>query len=191
MAAPKGNKFWELRSKHGRDRLFATPDLMWEAACEYFQWCEDNPFYESEQKKGNTNLKIETKLSKKAVESLTDNIVLLPKMRPFTMQGICRYLNCNVQYFDDFEKSLVNKEDQLSKDFSLVITRIRETIYEQKFSGAASGFLNPNIIARDLGLSDKQELTGKGGKDLVPTLKVEMNPEGKQDFADDESKIDD
>jgi hypothetical protein len=191
MAAPKGNKFWELRSKHGRDRLFATPALMWKAACEYFQWCEDNPFYESEQKKGNISLKIATKLSKKAVESLTDNIVRLPKMRPFTMQGLCRYLNCNVQYFDDFEKSLINKEDQLSKDFSVIVTRIRETIYEQKFSGAASGFLNPNIIARDLGLSDKQELTGKGGKDLVPTLKVVMNPDGKQDFADDEAKIDD
>ena len=150
MAAPKGNKFWELRSKHGRDRLFATPDLMWEAACEYFQWCEDNPFYESEQKKGNTNLKIETKLSKKAIESLTDNIVLLPKMRPYTLHGLCRYLDCNTLYFDQFEKSLANKENQLSKDFSLVITRIRETIYEQKFSGAASGFLNPNIIARDL-----------------------------------------
>lgn len=26
MAAPKGNQFWMLRSKHGRDKLFATPE---------------------------------------------------------------------------------------------------------------------------------------------------------------------
>ena len=44
MAAPKGNKFWMLRSKHGRDKLFATPELLWEAACEYFQWCDENPW---------------------------------------------------------------------------------------------------------------------------------------------------
>ena len=44
MAAPKGNKFWMLRSKHGRDKLFATPELLWDAACEYFQWCDENPW---------------------------------------------------------------------------------------------------------------------------------------------------
>ena len=41
MAAPKGNQFWMLRSKHGRDKLFATPEALWEAACEYFQWCDE------------------------------------------------------------------------------------------------------------------------------------------------------
>ena len=44
MAAPTGNKFWMLRSKHGRDKLFSTPELLWEAACEYFQWCDENPW---------------------------------------------------------------------------------------------------------------------------------------------------
>jgi hypothetical protein len=28
MAAPKGNKFWMMRSKHGRDKLFASPQLI-------------------------------------------------------------------------------------------------------------------------------------------------------------------
>ena len=44
------------------------------------------------------------------------------------------------------------------KDFSQVITRIGKIIYDQKFSGAASGFFNANIIARDLGLADKKEI---------------------------------
>ena len=43
-AAPKGNQFWKLRSKHGRDKLFATPDLLWEAACEYFAYCDKHPW---------------------------------------------------------------------------------------------------------------------------------------------------
>lgn len=147
MAAPEGNQFWKLRSKHGRDKLFATPELMWEAACEYFQWCEDNPFYKSEAKVVNGGYK----------EPGSVEIAELPMMRPFTLHGLCLYLDCNTQYFKTF-KAQLKAED---KDFNTILTRIEETIYSQKFSGAASGFFNANIIARDLGLADKKELDKK------------------------------
>lgn len=42
MGAPKNNQFWKARSKHGRDKVFSTPCILWEAGCEYFQWCDDN-----------------------------------------------------------------------------------------------------------------------------------------------------
>ena len=48
MAAPLGNQFWKLRSKHGRDYLFATPEALWEAACEYFNWCDGHPWRKNE-----------------------------------------------------------------------------------------------------------------------------------------------
>ena len=48
MAVPKGNQFWKIRSKHGRDKLFATPELMLEAAMEYFEWCDANPWISEE-----------------------------------------------------------------------------------------------------------------------------------------------
>ena len=127
-----GNRFWELRSKHGRDKLFATPELMWEAAKEYFEWCESNPLIEIDYK-GKDADRVE-----------------LPKMRAFTMQGLCLYLDCNTRYFNQFKETCTS-------DFSSVITRIEEIIFNQKFTGAAAGFLNPNIIARDLGLVDKKE----------------------------------
>lgn len=133
MAAPVGNEFWKMRSKHGRDKLFESPDLLWEAACEYFQWCENNPLIEVDYR------------GKDAVQ------VALPKMRPFTMQGLCLYLDCNTGYFRDFKAAK-------HEGFSPILTRIEETVYNQKFVGAASGFLNPNIIARDLGLADKKEV---------------------------------
>ena len=38
-----------------------------------------------------------------------------------------------------------------------VIERIEQTVYSQKFEGAAAGLLNANIIARDLGLADRRE----------------------------------
>jgi hypothetical protein len=130
------NKFWMLRSKHGRDRIFKTPELMWQSACEYFQWCDDNPLMEA------------------VLHQKTATLINVPKMRPYTKQGLCHYLDCNVTYFKDFKENIGKKE----KDFSLIITHIGEVIYRQKFEGASAGFLNPNIIARDLGLSDKHEL---------------------------------
>ena len=139
MAAPKGNNFWEIRSKHGRDPLFKSAQLMWEAACEYFQWCIDNPIISIEF------------MGKDAEERQ------VPKTRPFTMQGLCLYLDCNVNYFREFKESELGK----TKDFSLIISRIEETIYNQKFSGAAVGMFNANIISRDLGLIDKQDVEQK------------------------------
>lgn len=151
MAAPLGNQFWKLRSKHGRDKLFATPELLWEAACDYFQWCDDNPLIESVVQK--------RKISRdEEIVELVQN----PKKLAYTMQGLCLYLDCNVVYLNQFEENLKGKNDARSKDFSKIVTRIRETIYNQKFTGAASGFFNSNIIARDLGLSDKKELDVKG-----------------------------
>ena len=161
----KGNKFWTLRAKHGRDKIFKTPTIMLEAACEYFQWCEDNPLYE-------TNLqKIKTSRDTEEIK-----LVDLPKMRALTMHGLCSFLHVNTMYFNQFEKSIKEKAAEKltdeDKDFSLVITHIREIIYNQKFTGAAAGFLNANIIARDLGLKDKSETEHAGDINLTGEIKI-------------------
>jgi hypothetical protein len=155
MAAPRGNQFWKIRSKHGRDKLFATPKLMLEAACEYFQWCDKHPLIEIDFK------------GKDATQ------VKLPRMRAYTLHGLSLYLDCNTVYFAQFEGNLKGKEDKMSKDFSKVITHIREIIYNQKFTGAAAGFLNANIIARDLGLADKAELSGSIDIKQITGMKVD------------------
>jgi hypothetical protein len=142
MAAPLGNEFWKLRSKHGRDKLFATPQLLWDAACEYFEWCEKHPLYE-------------TKAFAYQGEITTEK---LPKMRAMTLSQLCFYLHCDVSYFRTFK--CVLKEDD--KDFLAVINEIESIIYNQKFQGASADLLNANIIARDLGLIDKTDLTTNG-----------------------------
>jgi hypothetical protein len=140
MSAPLGNQFWKLRSKHGRDKLFATPALLWEAAIEYFEWYEENP------------------LSEAKAFAFQGEIIMatLPKMRAMTLSGLCLYLHCNEQYFKTFKAQLPEGE----KDFNTVIEQIETTIYNQKFQGAAADLLNANIIARDLGLADKREHSG-------------------------------
>lgn len=141
MAAPKGNSFWKLRTKHGRDKLFSSPDILWEAATEYFEWCDTNPLIAIEFN------------GKDAIECE------IPKMRAYTWSGLEYYLG--ITSLRDYK----SKEEY--KDFSQVITRIEQIIYTQKFEGAAAGFLNANIISRDLGLADKKDLSIPGGVKVV------------------------
>lgn len=138
MAAPRGNKFWKLRSKHGRDTLFATPEMLWDATCEYFQWCDKNPWMKNEAIKSGDR---------------AGAIIKIPTQRPYTMSGLCVYLNCNQAYFRQFK-------ERCGEDFTTIITRIEEIIETQQFEGASVGAFNANIIARKLGLADKKELEG-------------------------------
>jgi hypothetical protein len=155
MAAPLGNQFWKLRSKHGREKLFATPELLWEAAIEYFEWCESNPWYKHEAIKSG---------------EAAGKIVDIPTARPFTLSGLCIYLGCNETYFRTLKSQLPEGE----KDFNSVVTTIEQVIYTQKFEGAAVGVFNSNIIARDLGLSDRSEISGKDGHPLqAPVINIQ------------------
>lgn len=140
MGAPKGNEYWKLRSKHGRDKLFSTPEELWDAACEYFQWVEENPLKET---KGFAYQGTVTKEE-------------FPKMRAMTLSQLCFYLNASEHYWWEFKRQCKANDE---KDFLLIIGQIENTIYNQKFQGAAAGLLETNIIARDLGLKDKSDLT--------------------------------
>lgn len=155
----QGNAFWQQRSKHGRDTLFNSPDLMWEAACEYFKWCDENPDYKSENKivsnGGNMGSSVE--------------LCEEPVRRPYTIHGLCLYLGCGLAYFRQFKESAAYKK---YKDFSTVIDNIEKTIYEDQFTGASNGFFNANIISRALGLIDKQDVTSAGEKIATPEFKV-------------------
>jgi hypothetical protein len=142
MAAPIGNQFWKHRSKHGRDKLFATPELMWEAACEYFEWCNNNPLIEIDY------------VGKDARE------VEKPKMRAFSLRGLCLYLNANEAYFRTFKAQLKDGE----VGFNTIITCIEDTIYTQQWTGAAAKMLDANIISRTLGLKEQTDVTSQGEK---------------------------
>ena len=147
MTAPKGNQFWKQRSSHGRKPIFETSDQLEKACYEYFQWVEDNPLYE--EKVFHTNGVITTHQ--------------LPKMRAMTISGLCLFLDISQETWSAYRK---RKED--NQDFSGVTTRVEEYIYNQKFAGASADMLNANIIARDLGLKDKQEV------DNTHTIKGEL-----------------
>jgi len=148
MAAPKGNRFWEARTSHGREKLFSSPESLWDACCEYFQWVEDNPL-------------LEAKSYQFQGQPFQDTV---KKMRAMTISGLVTFLDIDRSTWTAWKTD---------KDLSAIVSRVEDVIYEQKFSGAAADLLNANIIAREIGLVDKREDNVKvESNELVITRRV-------------------
>lgn len=138
MAAPKGNKYWTFREKHGRNHKY-NPEALGEECVLYCDWIEENPLLEE---KGFAYQGIVTK------EHFT-------KMRAMTIKGFCLFADISDTTWENYCKE---------EDFIAVTTWIKNVIYSQKFEGAAADLLNANIIARDLGLKDQTDITTDGEK---------------------------
>jgi len=143
-----GSQFWKQRSTHGRKPKFDDDEKLWDACQQYFQWCEDNPLLEDKVFHTNGLLTRTT----------------IAHMRAMTIAGMCLYI-------DICESTWANYREK--KDFLVVITRAERYIYDQKFSGASADMLNANIIARDLGLKDRKDITSSDGS---------MSPKSFNDF---------
>lgn len=145
MAFFEGNEYWKIRSKDGRDKIFETPEDLLNACNEYFEWVQENPLIEVD------------------FRGKDSDKVNLPKMRAMTLEGLCNFLDIAVNTFRAYENR---------PDFLHITTRARQIIENQQFEGAASGFLNPNIIARKLGLKESIDHTigeRKAVDELFPT----------------------
>ena len=136
MAAPEGNQFWKLADPEllGRPKKFKSPSDLWSQAILYFDECDNNPL---------------TKIENTTTEKGSFNKITSFKV-PYTWEGLYVFLGvCNLHYYKDNE------------EFSSILTHIGNIIRNQKYTGAAAGLFNANIIARDLGLVDKKEQTIK------------------------------
>lgn len=163
MAAPKGNKFWQIRSRHGRKKLFNSPELLWEAACEYFAWCDENPMNSDE-------VKSKSALKNKELTEVERETKIRPLARPYTLVGLCLYLGCSSSYFRQMKREY---DPDLEEDFLTTLKNIEDAIYNQQFSGAAAGQFNANFIGKAIGLVEKTDHSSKDGSMTPkPTITV-------------------
>ena len=146
MAAEKGNKYWQMRSKDGKEPKY-KPDQLWDNAVKYFEWINDNPLWEEQL------FAYQGTITRERVA----------KMRAMTYEGLQLFLEISHVTWLNYKKK---------KDYLTIIYAIEKIIYEQKFTGAAATLLNPNIIARDLGLRDDQKIDS----DITVTVKREKKP---------------
>lgn len=139
MAARKGNKYWELREKSGRDKIL-TPKELFLLAFDYIEDVDKNPV-EIEDNKG------------------TKNINKIKLNRPYNWAAF--------QVFVFKKTGLVKLEDYKRAEgsyheFSDVIHIIENIFFANKFEGASIGIFKENIIARDLGLKDTTQTEHSG-----------------------------
>jgi hypothetical protein len=142
-----GNRFWLARSRHGRKPIFASAAMLEEACADYFKWSDDNPLIEKKPYHANGLI----------------TYANVEKMRAMTIGGLCIFIDIAHSTW---------REWRTREDFSTIVAEVEAIIRNQKFSGAAADMLNANIIARDLGLSDKKELSGPDGGPIETVQKL-------------------
>ena len=147
-----GNQFYLNRKKNGPNKKYEDPNDLLSAACEYFDFVDQNPWTKYEAIKSG---------------EMAGQLIQIPTQRPYTLQGLCLFLGVNVAYIHDLEKSLEGKDDEMSKQYSQILTRIRETIYNQKFEGASVGAFNPMIMSRDLNLRENIDIEHSGEQQTI------------------------
>lgn len=122
-----------------------TPETLWEVFKSYKQWITENP------------LKEDKGFAYQGIVTHDD----FKKMRIMTVEGFAVHANITSATFYNYLKEPV---------YLYTCTRIKDLIDSNSVEGAAAGLLDAMIVVRKLGLSEKQELTGKDGKDLAPEL---------------------
>jgi len=137
------NDYWKLRKDMSADGRKLSVQEFTDKCQEYIDFCINNPLKEVDYR------------GKDATE------VVLPKMRAMTLYGLCNYIGIDFTTLQEWGKD---------KKYSNIVSRVKDLFYTQKFEGAAAGMLNPSIIARDLGLADKQE---------IKETKIRIKPKNK------------
>lgn len=121
----------------GRSRTFETPDDLRDACLEYLEWADHNPL-------------IEEKHFCAQGQIFTAE---LKKPRAVTIVGLCLFLGVHRHTWQNY---------RISDEFDLVCDEIEDRMKQYKFENAVAGLMNPTLIARDIGLVEKSEVSNSG-----------------------------
>lgn len=128
----------EAKKRGGNRKNIEDPQKMWDLACDYFKHTDDNQYEKQDFIRGGEK---------------AGDIVKLKNGRPYTWAGFAVYLRNN-EIISSIDHYRLNRDGKY-RHFQEVMKAIGDVIYDNKFSGAAVGVFNANLIARDLGLVDK------------------------------------
>ena len=88
------------------------------------------------------------------VSHVKQGYVFLPIPSPMTMEGFKGY--CWSVNIGDIKRYIDNSDGNF-QDYVPIITRMKEEIFNHNLSRAAAGMYKENLIARQLGLADKNQ----------------------------------
>lgn len=122
---------WE-KVNEGNVVVSNTPLELWQSACAYFKWTEDNP------------LKIKRTITtgKEAGKQVTEE-----HPRPFSIKGLCLHCGILEEYLYDVRNSKTR-----DSEYYIVISKILYIIYVQNLEYATVGVYSPVFTAKLLGV---------------------------------------
>lgn len=130
--------FWKAKSKMGRNPIFANPQQLLDSCIEYFEWIANNP------------------IQQEKIVGISQGEVLkevINHPHAMTIGGLCLFLDICPETWTNYRND---------EAFLGVCRYVENAIRQQKFAGASVGLFNHAIIARDLGLADRQDVTSNG-----------------------------
>lgn len=148
MGAPEGNQFWKLRSKHGRDKIFSSGEMIDKSVDEFMSALYENPIKEHDF------------VGKDATE------VEKNKYRVPTWNRFANFCGVHSAHFLQLKHDLKDKTDEFSKDIYAALMRADDLFYSEKFEMASAGLANASLIGKHLGIHEiqKVDVTSKGEK---------------------------
>jgi hypothetical protein len=152
-----GNDFWNRRSKHGRDAIFSSPEVLQEAIEEYFHDNKQHPWTKKEWKSSNGKLKM----------------VEIPIETPMTWEGLAIFCGVSVNYFRTF-KATTLKTHPKRAEFLLVMDWADQAIFKQKLEGSAVGAYNAQLMSYHLGIRKDMPTSG-GGSGVIVNVQVDKD----------------
>lgn len=134
----------------GRPKAFKSPEELYKYFLDYLEWCKDNPTITKHY-----NVK-------------TDSTGIVEHDRALAWEDFESYL---------FDKGIISdlrdyrfNRNNAYNEYSAIIRVIGHKMFMQQYNGAAIGEYSHNIVARKLGLIDKQEMKVQP----VPATKEEL-----------------
>lgn len=119
--------------------MFEDPGALWKACIRYFEWNEENPIH-----------------GRRAIV-VSNTLVYTKEKHPRAMsvQAMCIFLGITSKSWYEWRNTRT--------DLLPVMRQAEEVIRTQKFERGMIGQFNAMLVARDLGLADRNEMSGPDG----------------------------
>jgi hypothetical protein len=128
-------------NRAGTSKLF-TPTELYFKALDYFKFVKETPI-----------------ISKQLITAgqKAGEVVEIEKPRLPTLKEMCLHLGVNSNYLNHLTDQVEGKEDEINKQYSIILTCIKDTIETNWFQNAAVREYDSVFISKLAGLADKSE----------------------------------
>ncbi len=149
---------WEMVNNQLTKVISSTAEDLWNNACNYFQWCDNNPI---------TVPKVLLNGAK------AGETVYYKYKRAYSVKAMCLHCNVPEEYIKDIRNSKAND------DYFHVVSKILYIIYSNNLEGAMVDIFNPVFTARVLGMEKEEQTTSAVTVHVVQGLPELSNSENE------------